>query len=367
MEAGFSLDRGRRETLADLRRAMRQARLVHGTPYLDQLREILVLGVGRHALEPVEYFLYGLCDHRRHDRQDRRAFVGGGRPWGRGPLPLSARITSKLGFERMMREHGLPTTLTLARYGGEGPPAGVRLLADEVALGRFLREAADRRLFGKPLAGSGGRCALAIGGWEPATDRVRGPAGDGVPVLKLLRLLRPFAADGYLLQACLAPHPELAPVHPGRVSTVRALVRRMGSAAALDRAACRIPAAGNPADGFWTPGNLLGAVDPDTGRVWRVVDDFHPRQRVIRLHPDSGLPLHNRTLPDWTTLRATVLAAAELFPASPCLAFDAALTDDGPVLLGVEEGAGDPVLLQLAHGRGLGDDLPAAAAAGRAA
>ncbi|HMR31038.1 MAG TPA: sugar-transfer associated ATP-grasp domain-containing protein [Geminicoccaceae bacterium] len=364
------MDRRRRQTLADLRAAMRRARLAHGTSYLDQLREVLLLGMWQHGPEPLEYYLYGLCDHRRHDRQDRRAFVGGRRPWGRGPLPLSPRVTSKLGFERMMREHGLPATLTLARYGGGGPPAGVRHLPDAPALGRFLREAADRRLFGKPLPGSAGSCALAIEGWEPATDSVRaGPAG-GVAVLKLQRLLQPFAGSGYLLQAALSPHPELAPVLGGRISTVRALVRRTGAEAFLDRAAWKIPAAGNVADGFWTPGNLLGAVDPDTGRVWRVVDDFHPRQRLIADHPDSGLPLHHRTLPDWTMLRATVLAAAELFPASPCLAFDVALTDDGPVLTGLEDGAGDPVLLQLAHDRGLGQEQPAAgvaASAGRVA
>ena len=101
-------------------------------------------------------------------------------------------------------------------------------------------------------------------------------------------------------------------------------------------------------------GNLLGAIDPDTGRVWCVVDDVHPRQRELDRHPDIGLPLH-RTLPEWTTLRATVLAAAELFPASPCLAFDVALADDGPTLVGMADGVGDPLLLQLAHDRGLDD------------
>ncbi len=338
---------------------MRQARLVHGTPYLDQLREILVLGLWQHGPDPLEYYLYGLGDHRRHDRHGRRAFVGGRRPWGRGPLPLSSRITAKLGFERMMRQHGLPTTLTLARYGGEGPPSGFRHLADAAVLGRFLREAADRRIFGKPLASRAGRCVLAIEGWEPATDRLRAGTAEGVSVPRLQRLLEPFAAEGYLLQALLSPHPELAAVLSGRLSTVRALVRRDGSAAFLCRAAWKIPAAGNLADGFRTPGNLLGAVDPDTGRVWRVVDDFHPRQRLVAAHPDSGLPLRHLTLPDWTMLRATVLAAAELFPASPCLVFDVALTDDGPVLTGLEDGAGDPVLLQLAHDRGLGEDLPA--------
>ena len=68
MNAEFSLDQPRRERAPDLRQAMRQARLAHGVAYLDQLRDMLLLGLSPHGLEPADYYLYGLCDHRRHDR-----------------------------------------------------------------------------------------------------------------------------------------------------------------------------------------------------------------------------------------------------------------------------------------------------------
>lgn len=357
MQAEFSLDRRRRDMAPDLRRAMRRARLAHGAFYLDQLREMLVLGLWHHGLEPAEYYQYGLCDQGRHDPAARRSFVGQRGRWGCGPLALSPAVTSRLGFERMMRGQGLPVAHTLARYGGSGPPAGVRHLADAAALGRFLRESADRRLFGKPLVRAEGACVLPVEGWEPATDRIRLGRGRTASVLRLQRLLEPFAGDGYLFQARLDTHADLAPLLIGALCTVRVLACRRGRELGLHRASWRIPAAGNDTDCFSTPGNLLGAVDPETGRVWRVVDDVHPRQRVVDAHPDSGLPLH-RTLPDWTTLRATVLAAAELFPATPCVAFDVALTDDGPVLLSMAEGAGNPLLLQLAQDRGLDDGAP---------
>lgn len=353
MEAEFSLDRRQRELAPDLRRAMRRARAAHGTPYLDQLREMAVLSLWHHGLEPAEYYLYGLCDHRRYDPVARRSFVGARSAWGRGPLALAPEITSKLGFERMMRDRGLPTTQTLARFGGGGAPDGVRHLADPSALSRFLREASDRKLFGKPVASTGGAGALPIEGWEPATDHILITEGRATSVLHLTRLLEPFLAEGYLLQAMLAPHRELAGLM-GRLSTVRVLVCRRGPDTLIHRAAWKIPVAGNDSDGFSIAGNLLGAVDPETGRVWRVVDDVHPRQSEIERHPDSGLPLH-RALPVWTTLRATVLAAAELFPASPCMAFDLALADDGPTLVGMADGIGDPMVLQLAHDRGLDD------------
>jgi hypothetical protein len=357
MDAEFSLNRRRRERALDLRRALRLARTAHGAAYLEQVREMLALRVRHSGLEPAEYYLYGLCDHARYDRDARRSFLGSGgaAAWARRLAWAASGGAGKLGIERLLRTHGLPTTRTLARYGGAGPVDGVRHLEDAAALGRFLRESAECRPFGKPAAEAEGQGVVAVDGWEPATDRLTVSPASAVGVLRLLRLLEPFAADGYLFQAKLVPHPELAPVLVGALSTVRALVLCGGAGPVLHRAAWRIPAGRNVADGFWSPGNLLAAIDPDNGRIWRVVDDIHPRQRLVEAHPDSGLPLRDRTLPDWTMLRATVLAAAELFPACPALAFDVALTEDGPVLVGVRAGVGDPVLLQLAHDRGLID------------
>lgn len=355
MDTEFSLNPPRRERTPDLRQALRRARAIYGTAYLDQLGEMLKLGIARNGLSPAEYCRYGLADHARNDRAARRSFLGSaGAASLQQLLPMPVPDASgKLRFERLMRAHGLPTTRTLARYGGHGPPDGVRHLADATALGRYLREAADRRLFGKPAVAAEGRGVVATDGWEPATDRLAIAADDAVPVVTLLRLLEPFERDGYLLQERLATHPELALLLRGQVSTVRVLVLADDDGPRLHRIAWRIPAGGNLGDSFWCRGNLLAAVDPDTGRVWRVVDDVHPRQRGVERHPDSGLPLHDRTLPDWTMLRATVLAAVELFPGDPLLAFDVALTEDGPVLVGLERGTGDPAVLQLAHDVGL--------------
>lgn len=357
MDTEFSLDPPRRERASDLRRALRLAKNAYGTPYLDQLGEMLALGLARNGLDPAEYHLYGLADHVRRDRAVRRSFLGtAGARSLRQVLPMpSSDASGKLRFERLMRSHGLPTTHTLARYGGKGPPDGIRHLADAAALGRFLRESADRYLFGKPAWSAEGQGMVSIDGWEPATDRLATGAGTAVSTLTVLRLLEPFERDGYLLQGRLATHPELSPLLGGQLSTVRALVLDDGDGPRLQRAAWRVPARGNIADGFWRRGNLLAAVDPETGRIWRVVDDIHPRQCVVERHPDSGQPLHDRMLPEWTMLRATVLAAAELFPGSPLLAFDVALTEDGPVLTDMAGGTGDPVVLQLAHDSGLLD------------
>jgi hypothetical protein len=356
---GFALEARRWDRPLDLAAAMRVARARHGLALLDQVRDILTLSLGCGRLEPREYYLYGLYDHARHDVEARGSFLGRVAAFklGRGLVDrgLTAETLEKPRFERLMQAHGLPTTTTLACYGGERPPEGVRHLADEAALGRFLRESESRCLFGKPLASVNSLGVVAIDGWEPATDGVVLADGRRVTVLRMASALAPHSAGGYIFQRRLVPHPELAPVLGGAVSTVRVLVLRDRGAPLIHRCAWKIPARGNPADNFWRPGNLLAAVEPVSGRVWRVVDDIHPRQQALERHPDSGMALRDRVLPDWTSLRATVLAAAELLPGSRLLGFDVALTDEGPVLVEVEGNGGHPMLVQLAHDRGVID------------
>jgi hypothetical protein len=357
-DEAFGLGVQRRERPLDLAEAMRWAAALHGLTLVDQVHDILRLGLGRGRLEPREYFLYGLCDHARHDLQSRRSFLGrvAARRLGRGQAGgEGAAPCDKLQLERMLRAHGLPTATTLARYGGEGLPNGVRHIADEAALRLFLREVEERPLLGKPLRGGTGIDVLGILGWEPATDGVVLAHGRRVTVLRMVTALAPFAAGGYLFQLPLRPHPELLAVHGSALSTVRVLVLQDRGGPLIHRCAWKVPACGNLADSFWRQGNLLAALDPDTGRVWRVVDDIHPRQREIEHHPDSGARLRDLVLPDWTGLRALVLAATELFPASRRLGLDVALTDDGPVLVEVAPHGGDPLLVQLAHDQGLLD------------
>ena len=51
MDAEFSLDQPMREPGPDLRKALRLARIAYGTTYLDQLGEMLALGLARNGLE----------------------------------------------------------------------------------------------------------------------------------------------------------------------------------------------------------------------------------------------------------------------------------------------------------------------------
>lgn len=102
-------------------------------------------------------------------------------------------------------------------------------------------------------------------------------------------------------------------------------------------------------------GNLLAAIEFDTGRIERVVRGFGVRQEQLSRHPDTGEALLGAILPDWRAALDMVTRAGRLFPMVPFQHWDIALTDSGPVVLEVNTTGGTNIL-QWASGRGLYDE-----------
>jgi hypothetical protein len=342
------------ERRLDLGTAARRARACGGVGYVEQALDILTLRSGPGRLEARDYYALGLYDHRRHDGASRRSFLG------RAVLAELADgvvddLAARLAQESNLRAHGLPTPRTEAILADRPVAGGPPCLADDAALGRYLRERGAAPLLVQPLVEHIGAGTQTIGPWQPATDSL--PLGDGrrEPVARLCSRLAPYRRVGCLLRTGLQPHTDLAAAHGARLSSIRLLLRREPGGLVPHRAAWRIPAGGSLTDGFREPANLLAAVDPDSGRVWRVVQGLHPGQREVARHPDTGAELLGRTLPDWGSLVAVARAAGELASRGVLLAVDMASSAAGPVVLGLLRHAGDPFLVQLAHGTGLLD------------
>ena len=118
------------------------------------------------------------------------------------------------------------------------------------------------------------------------------------------------------------------------------------------RAIWKVIAGKNMADNFWRRGNLLGAVDPENGRVYRVIRGVGPEQEEIETHPDTGAQVNDIVLPDWPRLIETGKLAASIFPELRIIALDIAICPQGPVVVEVNIG-GALNLPQLATGTGM--------------
>jgi len=164
--------------------------------------------------------------------------------------------------------------------------------------------------------------------------------------------------SGFLLQRRLTAHSGLSRRFGPALWSVRLLVLLTPAGPVVHRAVAKIATGVNPADNFWRPGNMLGAVDRDTGVIRRVVRGTGAGMVVDEAHPDTGQPIIGTTLPGWAETLELARTAAQVLPGIRTQSWDVALTDKGPVLLEVNFG-GDLNLAQLAHGIGVLDDAHA--------
>ena len=158
-----------------------------------------------------------------------------------------------------------------------------------------------------------------------------------------------------MIQRRLDPDPRLAGLFGPRLWSVRALVLVGPSGPVIHRAVVKIATGNNPADTFWRRGNMLGAIEFETGIISRVVRGTGAEISVNEAHPDTKRAIVGTLISRWPALVRLVISAAQFLPGIRTQSWDVALAAERPVLLEVNYG-GDLNLVQLAHGAGVLDE-----------
>jgi hypothetical protein len=321
------------------------------------LAEVISLrrGVGR--LSPAEYFYYRLWDPTTSMAQKRR-YVG---KQAQGPMHLACNNTSwyataadKLLFHTLMEGAGLPHPDLLAITNPLRTNPGAVILRDAPEIVEFFRDPRHYPLFAKPIDGRFSLGAVNADCYDTDTNQVQLRGADPAsPEVLANHLLERKA--GYLIQRRMAPHPDLSACGGDRLWSVRVIVLLTADGPVIHRAIAKIPTGANPADNFWRPGNMLGAVDLRTGELVRVVRGTGYEMEVNGNHPDTGQPIAGRVIQNWQIVAGMIRCSSQLLPGIRTQSWDVALTEDGPVLLEVNFG-GDLNLAQLADGAGVLDD-----------
>ena len=350
--------RGASGLLADARRARRES----GVSLAEQFRQIQMLRA--HALHfgLSDYYFYRLYRPQFSDAQ-RAEFIG----W-RGDHKMDAMLNhpglehvthDKVLYADLMAGIGAPTPEILALIGGmRRNTGGTRYLADVEALAAFIdeyfREADKPGIFIKPVAGSFGKGALAITGCADGGTMLALANGKRLETRRLQPLLEFAAYRGLMAQKFLRPHSSIGEITAAKLASVRFTILRLGDRFIPLRATLRIPVGNTMVDNYsgGRTGNLIAAIDVDTGGIWRVVSGQKFDVRECSTHPDTGRPLTGFVLPDWERAVSAMMAAASHLPDMRFQHWDIAFTDQGPLLLEVNTGGGLN-LHQLAHDRGL--------------
>lgn len=334
----------------ELRHAVRES----GRGQMSLLSDIWRMARGPGRISPQEYMYYRLWEPGL-DNAAKARFVGKRTQTAIhracNPATWFTLAHDKLIFQAAATGFGLPMPKLRAIYHPTRIAGPLPQARDAEGLRELLVNGLSGPLFAKPIDGMYSIGALAID---------RGPAGQGflvnghaVSADDLVRYLGFRENSGYLFQDRLVPHPRIASLIGDRLPTIRVLVLvdRHGRGEAVS-AVVKLPAGTQAADNFWRPENLLGAVEPDTGTVKRVINGWGHRLEAVDTHPDTGVRLTGVTLPQFDETMALVRRAASAFPGIRTQSWDIALCDTGPVVMELNFG-GDLNLHQLVHGTGI--------------
>lgn len=336
-----------------------RAAVLSGRNLAGLVREILAVGRGPGQLTVAEYCYYGLW--RSHAALEEKCRFAGKRVQRAMHLACNdyawnGATEDKLVFHAIATSAELPVPELLAIAHPHRRVTGVSSVTSVDALSSLLRDPAFYPFFAKPIDGMYSLGAVSADRVD-AHGHVHLADGSTKSTGELASSLFAYSR-GILIQRRLVPAEDLKSRFGNRLCSVRMVTLLSSDGAKVARAVCRIPAPGNIADNFWRTGNIVGAVEPETGMILRSVRGVGEATEINPQHR-NGSPTNGFALPDWRRSIDLVQQAALQYPGVRTQSWDIALTDRGPVLLEVNWG-GDLNLAQLAYGEGVMDNVFAA-------
>jgi len=317
-----------------------RARRTSGVGLLRQFCQATYLRYSNCALDPWEYYFFGVY-RDRYPMAEKRRFIGWRREIriDRAANAPDARTPAndKLAFHALMSSLGAPVPRLAAVYGGSATtPVDATRLTDSGHVARFLHDPTHYPLFVKPVRGARGRATTAIEELNPDGTELIMTSGERIELdVFIARLER--RRHGMLFQELLRSHTETAAISGARLTSTRIIVMLTPHGPELLSAVWRIPTGHNMTDNFDVghTGNLVAHIDPDSGRIGRVVQGVGWEIRPVDRHPDTGASFDGLTLADWIPARQLCLDLAPQLPGLRLQHWDIALTDRGPVIIEV--------------------------------
>ena len=331
----------------------------YGKPLQTIVGEIAKGAFGQGRLSTEEYFTLRLFDDTKLIGE-KSAFCGTGgmrKLWPQANYTNEwfGPITDKLAFDTLIGGYGLPAIKMRGYYFTKGHrvPAQ-RMLQGRADLEGFLKDPASYPFFSKPRASSLSLGSASATGYDEATGHIQLLGGTSVALGDFIDDIVTHFADGYMFQERVAPHAAVRELCGDRLPTVRVYTINGENGPEVFRVCWKVPAGKNVADNFWRKGNILCAVDYQTGKVVRAIKGFALDQVELTNHPDTNVPLVGFEIPNFKAIIGLALEAARVFNDIRVIGWDIAPTDAGGVIV---EGnyAPDFKLVQMAERRGIFD------------
>lgn len=262
-------------------------------------------------------------------------------------------LADKVALTALFGAWGLPTTTTRAVFAPQRSLGNLTTLRSAAEVHGWLLAQTVFPIFGKPAKGCQARGTVRI----DAIDRASGLAtlanGTQVQVATLAAEVAENAENGYVFQDVVAQHPDVtALVGSENVSTLRLVTVVEDDRPRLLYAVWKLGSAKAMSDNFWQGGSLICHVNPTDGTVLTGRLGSGTGTTWVQAHPQTGLPIVGRVVPNFQKAVDLALAAHGAFPVNGVLGWDIALTPGGACLIECNENTGH-ALYQYAADRGI--------------
>lgn len=152
---------------------------------------------------------------------------------------------------------------------------------------------------------------------------------------QIVEFLATRSTEGVIvLQPCLVNHPALRDLSRNALSTIRLMTTRRPRAKPQFLAGVFKMGTGQSTVDNFSQGGIASAIDCETGTLDAAIS--LDKQNLIfehEVHPDTGAPIAGRQLPFWREAIDMALNAHSRLGDVPCVGWDVALLESGPVLV----------------------------------
>lgn len=141
----------------------------------------------------------------------------------------------------------------------------------------------------------------------------------------------------YVIQKGIIQHPEISSIYPGSVNTVRIITENKEGHVSVLCAMMRIGRGESEIDNA-SAGGIFLKIEIPSGKVGDFAMSYDCEK--FSHHPDTGFVFHNYHLPLWHEIVKFARESAAKIPFFTHLAWDIALTPEGPIAIEINLGPG---------------------------
>ena len=335
----------------------------YGKPLQSVVADIARLAFGKTGLLTDEYFTLRLFDDKNL-QSPKTAFAGKNgirKVWMTANYKESwfGPMSDKLAFDTILGGYGLPVCKTRAYFTTGYDVPALKVMRTRTDLETFLTNPDNYPFFSKPRSSSLSLGSASAVAYEKESNAIRMLSGKLVTLSSFVDDILEHFSEGYLFQERVVPHEGVRKICGDRAATLRIYSIMGEDGPEVFRMVWKVPGGKNAADNFWRKGNILAALDYETGRITRAVTGVALDQVEVEHHPDSGFKLAGAQIPNFHKVVDLAKHAHSIFGEVNLIGWDIVPTDEGGVII---EGnfAPDFKLVEMAERRGILDERMAA-------